>query len=105
MNLSNNYEDIVGDRTLMESSIIAFSETWLEQKIIIHLDLITVYRSKGNTTELLHHLINLINNDMPTVVCGDFNICYQISRNNKITQCLEKNGFVQLMKESKGETY
>ena len=147
MNLSNNYDDIVGDRTLMESSIIAFSETWLDQKTIVNLngfkahfnsigpgkglaiymkdntfhplmdikqekmqlsklqsqdlDLITVYRSdQGNTTELLQHLINLIDNDMATVVCGDFNICYQTSRNNKITQYLEKNGFSQLMKEA-----
>ena len=147
MNLSNNYDDIVCDRTLMESSIIAFSETWLDQKTETHingfkahfnsvgpgkglaiymkdgtfgpltdikqekmqvsklkshdLDLITVYRSdQGNTTELLHRLINLINNDMPTVVCGDFNICYQTSRNNRITQYLETNGFLQLMKEA-----
>ena len=38
MNLSNNYEDIVGDRTLMESSFIALSETWLEQKKILHIN-------------------------------------------------------------------
>jgi exonuclease III len=131
----------------MESSIITFSETWLEQKTKIplngfkahfnsigpgkglaiymkddtfrpiidikqekmqvsklqsqDLDLITLYRSdQGNPTELLQHLKNLINNDMPTVVCGDFNICYQVSRNNRITQYLENNGFLQLMKEA-----
>ena len=147
MNLSNNYEDIVGDRTLMESSIIAFSETWLEQKTIMHingykahfnsigpgkglaifmkddtfkpimdikqekmqvtklrsqdLDLITVYRSdQGNTKELLQHLENLVNKDMATVVCGDFNICYQASRNNRISKYLENNGFLQLIKEA-----
>ena len=35
MNLSNNYEDIVCDKTLMESSVIALSETWLEQNKIL----------------------------------------------------------------------
>ena len=131
----------------MESSIIAFSETWLEQKTILHinrynahfnsigsgkglaifikddtfkpimdikqekmhvtkfqsqdLDLIIVYRSdQGNTKELLQHLENLVNKDMATVVCGDFNVCYQTSRNNRITQYLETNGFLQLMKEA-----
>ena len=38
MNLNNNYEDIVGDRTLMESSIIAFSETWLDQNTILNIN-------------------------------------------------------------------
>ena len=38
MNLNNNYEDIVVDKTLMESSIIAFSETWLDQKTIMNIN-------------------------------------------------------------------
>jgi hypothetical protein len=37
-NLNNNYDDIVGDRTLMESSIIAFSETWLDQKTTLNIN-------------------------------------------------------------------
>ena len=31
MNLNNNYEDILCDPTLMESTLIALSETWLEE--------------------------------------------------------------------------
>jgi exonuclease III len=147
MNLENNYDDIVSDNTLKESSIIAFTETWLDQKSILNingykahfnsigpgkgiaiymkndtfkptvnikqdkmqitklespeLEVITVYRSEqGSITELLQHLTNMINQDRATVVCGDFNICYQASRNNKITQFLEKNRFLQLMKEA-----
>ena len=61
------------------------------------LDLIIVYRSdQGNTKELLQHLENLVNKDMATVVCGDFNVCYQTSRNNRITQYLDTNGFLHL---------
>ena len=147
MNLENNYEDIVSDNTLKESSIIAFFETWLDQKSILNingykahfnsigpgkgiaiymkndtfkptndikqdkmqitklespeLEVITVYRSEqGSITELVQHLNNLINQDIATVVCGDFNICYQTSRNNKITQFLETNRFLQLMREA-----
>ena len=38
MNMNNNYEDIVVDKTLMESSIIALSETWLDQKTILNIN-------------------------------------------------------------------
>ena len=36
--MNNNYEDIVSDRTLMESLIIALSETWLDQKTILNIN-------------------------------------------------------------------
>ena len=29
MNLNNTYKDIVSDRTLLESTLLALSETWL----------------------------------------------------------------------------
>ena len=38
MNLNNNYEDIVRDKTLMESSIIALSETWLDQNTTMNIN-------------------------------------------------------------------
>jgi exonuclease III len=147
MNLNNNYEDVVNDRTLMESSIIALSETWLDQKTIFNingykahfnsigpgkglalywkdnafqptldikqekmqisklkspkLEVIAVYRSEqGHSLELIQHLTNMIEPEVATVICGDFNICYRANRNNRVTQFLEKNGFSQLMKES-----
>ena len=61
------------------------------------LEVIKVYRSEqGSSSELLDHL----KNGMPTVICGDFNICYSSNRNNKITKRLEDNEFIQLMKEA-----
>ena len=38
MNLNNNYDNIVGDRTLLESSIIALTETWLDQKTTMNIE-------------------------------------------------------------------
>ena len=38
MNLRNNYEDLVKDPTLMKSSIIALSETWLQPNDILNID-------------------------------------------------------------------
>ena len=64
------------------------------------MDFITLYRSvQGNTTELLQHIKNMINKDKATIISGDFNICYNTHRGNKITKFLETNGFIQLGKE------
>ena len=38
MNLTNNYKDIITDPTLMESSIIALLETWLEENMQFNID-------------------------------------------------------------------
>ena len=65
------------------------------------LDVITVYRSEqGNSLELLEHIKKLITPGNNTVICGDFNICYLSTRNNRITKYLEENGFKQLVKEA-----
>ena len=37
MNLNNNHEDIIYDKTLMESTLIAFSETWLDEKTTLNI--------------------------------------------------------------------
>ena len=146
MNLRNNFNDIISDNTLLESTMLALSETWLEHETNLHLDgysehfnsvgpgkglaiyfkaetfkhiedikkqkmqltkmgspdldVIALYRSEqGNSSELLEHIIQLIAPDKNTVICGDFNICYLATRNNRITKYLEQNGFIQLMKE------
>ena len=146
MNLQNSYEDIVCDETLMESSVITLSETWLKVKdelqingykahfnsvgpgkgIAVYykedtfiptldikhdtmqltklesteLEIITVYRSEnGNTTELVQHMISMINEESATVILGDFNICYKSNKKNKISKYLETNGFKQFVDE------
>ena len=64
------------------------------------MDFITLYRSvQGNSTELLEFIKNMINKDKATIISGDFNICYNTHKSNKITKFLETNGFAQLVKE------
>ena len=64
------------------------------------MDIISVYRSEqGNPTDLLNHIINMINAERATVILGDFNICYYTNRNNKISKYLHNNGFQQLVDE------
>ena len=147
MNLSNNLVDIINDQTLMQSKIIAFSETWLDEKTNVHIDgykeyfnsvgpgkgiaiytkddsfqltsnikkekiqlskleskdleIIIVYRSEqGNTAELLQYIKDNIKEDTTTVIAGDFNICFNTQRYNRISKFLEKNGFIQLVTEA-----
>ena len=65
------------------------------------LEVIVVYRSEqGNLSKLLEHLMTLITPGVTSIVCGDFNICYYNNRNNKVTQYLEKNGFLQLVTQA-----
>ena len=64
------------------------------------LDVITVYRSEqGSTLQLIQHLRDLMNPGKAIVICGDFNICYNETRNNRVTKFLNQLGFSQLMKE------
>ena len=148
MNLENNHYDIIHDETLLKSTLLALSETWLEQdttwtgingfenhfnsigpgkglalyfkentfvpvadikkeKLQIckltysDIDAIIVYRTaQGNSLELINHLESLITPGATTIVCGDFNLCLLTHRNNRVTQFLESNGFVQLMQEA-----
>ena len=64
------------------------------------LEVITVYRSEqGSTLQLIQHLEDLINPGRAIVICGDFNICYRETRNNRVTKFLNQLGFTQLIKE------
>ena len=146
MNLLNTHEDIVGDKTLLESSILILSETWLKgntklqiegykthinsvgpgKGIAVYIkdnefvpqidikmekmqltkieskdiDIIAVYRSEqGNTSDLLRHITDMIKEEKATIILGDFNICYQTIKNNKISKYLVNNGFKQFVDE------
>ena len=64
-------------------------------------DIVHVYRSQGmDKHELSEDLRKCINPKKPTIVCGDFNICYVSQRNNEITSMLETLGFTQLVQNA-----
>ena len=65
------------------------------------VDIINLYRSQGaNNSELVEDLKQTIQKDHPTIICGDFNICFLTKRDNEITKILEGLGFEQLVKEA-----
>ena len=65
------------------------------------LEVISVYRSKeGLINQILQELSNLIDGDKTTMICGDFNICYNSDGSNKLVKTLEGLGFKQLVQES-----
>ena len=58
------------------------------------LDVISVYRSKeGNTNEMAKHLSNMIDLQKDTLICGDFNICFNKDKQNNLIKNLEETGF------------
>ena len=52
------------------------------------------------SVELLNHLLQMLTADKPTLITGDFNMCYIIHRNNRMSQGLEKESFSQLVGEA-----
>ena len=66
-----------------------------------NIDIINVYRSsKGNSAELLTRLIDMITARKPTLITGDFNICFMNHSGNRMSKGLSKGErFQQLMRE------
>ena len=63
--------------------------------------MISVYRSKeGLINQILDKLSNLIDWNKTTLICGDFNVCYNSDRSNKLITTLEALGFKQLVQEA-----
>ena len=66
-----------------------------------NVDIINLYRSQGaNNSELVEDLRQTIQDDHPTIICGDLNICFLAKRENEITKLLEGLGFEQLVTEA-----
>ena len=66
----------------------------------IMVDIINVYRSQsGNSLELLEQLKKLIQAGRPTIITGDFNICFMENFSNRMIQGLLSLGFDQLVHE------
>ena len=65
------------------------------------LNIINIYRSKYDNT-LKEVLTREIDSKIqtPTLVIGDFNICYKENPNNEVSRTLQERGFVQTVKEA-----
>ena len=65
------------------------------------LDVISIYRSQeGQIDQLLNEITNIISWEKTTLICGDFNVCYNEDRSNKLITTLENYGFKQLVQEA-----
>ena len=65
------------------------------------LDIISMYRSADSKLDTIEeNLLNLIDVEKTTIICGDFNICFKSERNNRLIKTIEDQGFQQLNKEA-----
>ena len=65
------------------------------------LDVISIYRSSDSKiSEVLDSLVKMLDFSKIILLCGDFNICYQMSRDNLLIRTLEDIGFRQLVMEA-----
>ena len=65
------------------------------------VDIISVYRSKdGNIRILSEDLLKLLHPEKVSVICGDFNICYKVDKQNILVESLEEQGFSQFVTEA-----
>ena len=66
-----------------------------------NVDIIAVYRSQGaNSSELINDLQQIVRPTTPTIICGDFNLCFVNQRNCDVIQMLYDQGFQQLVSEA-----
>ena len=65
------------------------------------IDSINVYRSNdASIPETVARLQELISGDRPTLISGDFNLCYKTNARNNLTTQLLNNGFEQLVTQA-----
>ena len=93
--------------TYFKSTVVEYEQEVKETSMQIvkftspQLDTINVYRSRnGHSVELLNHLLQMLTKNKPTLITGDFNMCYITNRNNRMSQGLEKSSFSQLVQDA-----
>ena len=65
------------------------------------MDSISIYRSSdGSIPDTLAALQQMISVDRPTLISGDFNLCYRTNAANTLTSQLLMDGFEQLVTEA-----
>ena len=75
-----------------------FQMTLIESK---ELDIINIYRSDDAVSDdFIKKIGELLNPKKPTIITGDFNLCYTSQRNHSIFKALDKHQFKQLVTKS-----
>ena len=65
-----------------------------------NIDIIVLYRSQsGNLMNLAKNLDNMVVNEKPTLVIGDFNFCYTDNSYNPTKKYFQENSFHQIISE------
>ena len=67
----------------------------------LDLDVINIYRSSNaNSTQFLIDFSNIFDFTKPTLVLGDFNVCWKSERAHSIMREMERIGFLQLARSA-----
>ena len=95
-----------GIGTYFKEQILEIEEIVVKEKFQMmkckhdSVDVICIYRSNGGySVEILMDLSKLINTENVTLIVGDFNLCYNVNRTNRLIQGLITMGFTQLIHE------
>ena len=51
-------------------------------------------------TETSRIIEGLLDDEKPTLITGDFNVCYRQNANNVISSCLMQKGFIQMVEKA-----
>ena len=64
-------------------------------------DVISVYRSSDSEQNNIEEsILNLIDENRRTIICGDFNICFRTKRSNRLIKALKEHDFKQMTTEA-----
>ena len=98
--VSTYYSPAVADK-LIEMETFRGAGFSISKVQLEELDSINVYRSSdASIPGTLEMIRNLIEPDRPTLISGDFNLCYRTNGTNTLTAGLLSDGFEQLVTEA-----
>ena len=84
-----------------QCNIYSQADFQIMELIMDRLDIISLYRSSSaSIVQVVESLEQRIRWNRPTIITGDFNLCFKTNSNNGVTKRLLELGFTQLVKEA-----
>ena len=84
-----------------QCNIYCQADFQIMELIMDRLDIISIYRSSSaSIVQVVESLEQRIRRNRPTIITGDFNLCFKTNSNNGVTKRLLELGFTQLVKEA-----